>query len=226
MSQNNTPDEVAPPKIRGHGFDYEKGRGSLAMIKVPTSMLLCVWLAPTICRTTFVQTHSASIFRFGLTWVRKLIGASTTPTSPLPLGGPKEAMALLVFALILNALSTYIVTPGVSVAGKAKCVGYNNRDPRGGMNNVFGKGGRMVASHQNMMEHFPLFALTVGLTAACAPPSSTSDILLTNVLVHVLLKAFLYPILYIYDVDTGRGFCHGFAIATLVNSLWIVITRL
>lgn len=41
----------------------------------------------------------------------------------------EEAKKLLVFACAVNALATYILSPGLSVWGQSMCGGYQNRGP-------------------------------------------------------------------------------------------------
>lgn len=89
---------------------------------VPSSYVGLTVLSGGLCRTALIQTSVVAIFRFGL-------GCMGVDTAALREQPEEEARKLLVFACAMNALATYILSPGLSVWGQSMCGGYQNRGP-------------------------------------------------------------------------------------------------
>ncbi|KAG8854691.1 hypothetical protein FRB96_007376 [Tulasnella sp. 330] len=201
-------------------IDFSHGSTTQAGVTVTGFFLGCIPLSAGLARTSFIQSFLTSTFRFGLNCFGGIAGAPT-----LIQGGSQEAMKLLIFASAFNAFMTYAVTPGLSIAGQVTCVPYQNKEPRTALKHLYGKGQRMYATHQNMMETFPIFALTAGIIDSCAPPTSTSDVLLTYVLMHVFFKTAVYIPAYVFDIDVARTTSHALSIGACVSALWNIMTR-
>jgi len=217
-SKNETPKKSG---IAWSPIDFPQDKSASAGATVAGIFLGCIPLSAGLCRTSFVQSFLTSTFRFGLNCFGTLAGSPQAVVQ----GGAKDAMHLLLFAGAFNALMTYTLTPGLSIWGQSICGGYQNKEPRSGRGRLTGVGMRMVATHHNMIETFPVFALTVAAIAACAPPTSTNDVLLTYTLFHVFLKTLVYIPAYVYDIDVLRSTSHGLAVGSSVCAIWNVMTR-
>jgi len=150
-------------------------------------------------------------------------------TSLFGLNGRVPEDRIIVFASLFYAFVAYAFTPAVSVVGVAlgSDYGYSNKEPRHAKVSLAGLPHRMTASHQNLLEIFPVYALAAALTlsAEITPGSPVYDQLVNLLVLHVFLKTFIYLPSYICDLHLVRSLAHFVAIGALLSNLWKLTFR-
>ncbi|KAG8929357.1 hypothetical protein FRC02_005703 [Tulasnella sp. 418] len=199
-------------------LDYDSSKTSIT-VSVAGAYLALIPVASKICaKGSLAERMLVPAFRLGC---NVFLGQSGSDSDP------REGMRLLVFATGFSALIAYAITPALSVCGQSMIgKGYKNKEPRSGKLNLKGKARRLVSTHENLLETFPVLAIAAAFSAALAPPTSTSDPLLTRILLHVFLKSFIYIPAYVFNVDLLRTASHNLAIGSAVGAVWEVLARL
>jgi len=100
--------------------------------------------------------------------------------------------------------------------------GYDNKAPRLAKLSLSGLPHRMVASHQNLLEIFPLYALAAGLTATLDVSPSVYRQNLNLLLLHVFCKTVIYIPAYLFNQDLIRSSAHFVGIGALLGNLWLL----
>ncbi|KIO28955.1 hypothetical protein M407DRAFT_21861 [Tulasnella calospora MUT 4182] len=159
-------------------------------------------------------------------------------TSPNSLVGKALGTFFTLFGLIsdervlescslLYAFFAYAFTPGISVAGVGLgTAGYTHGDPRHAKLFLTGLPARMTASHQNLLETFPIYALVAALTALLgsrslsAPAVALYDHAANLLALHVFCKTIIYIPAYLQDLGELRSVSHFLGIGALLAVLY------
>ncbi|KAG8914708.1 hypothetical protein FRC01_003956 [Tulasnella sp. 417] len=152
--------------------------------------------------------------------VGKVLGAFFTLFGIIPDKRVLESCSLL------YAFFAYAFTPGISTAGVGLgTAGYSHEEPRHAKLFLTGLPARMTASHQNLLETFPIYALAAALTALLGSRSlSTPAVALydqaVNLLaLHVFCKTIIYIPAYLQDFGRLRSVSHFLDIGALLAVL-------
>ncbi|KAG8901838.1 hypothetical protein FRB99_005077 [Tulasnella sp. 403] len=133
-------------------------------------------------------------------------------------GGFFPARGTGIAASLLYSFVTYGSTAALSVVAAAlgSPRGYVNKEPRRGKSSLTGLPHRMASAHQNLLEIFPLFALSTGLTYALEG-KKISQQGLNFLVLHVFAKTFIYIPAYLADLDALRTVSHFIGIEAAVE---------
>ncbi|KAG8943264.1 hypothetical protein FRC04_003131 [Tulasnella sp. 424] len=122
---------------------------------------------------------------------------------------------------LLYAFTTYVLTSANSIVGVGLgSSGYHHQEPRHAKLFLTGLPYRLTASHQNLLEVFPMFALVAGLTAAQGPSSALYHQAVALLALHVFCKAIIFVPAYIKDLGVLRSAAHFIGIGALLGSLY------
>jgi uncharacterized MAPEG superfamily protein len=114
-------------------------------------------------------------------------------------------MSLPLLCLLFAALMILLTKVPVAMAMARLPGGYDNHHPRAQQARLEGFGARALASHQNMLEAFPIFA--AGVLAALV---TGNDGQWTTLLALVFIAARIaYSILYLADFHVLRSLSWG-----------------
>ncbi|KAG8815200.1 hypothetical protein FRC18_001605 [Serendipita sp. 400] len=153
---------------------------------------------------------------FGFSSSTKLLSGSAGGMG-MGVAADKKIVALGLFYSVV----TFVGTAALSITGQTigRKEGYQNYEPRRGKADLKGMAHRMVAAHQNVLETFPLFALTAALVQFTAP---TNDHLIELVALHVFSKTFIYLPAYVLGIDAARSTSHFISIGACLRALTLV----
>lgn len=122
-------------------------------------------------------------------------------------------MSVSHLCVLLAFLSIYFPKIPLSVAMARAPGGYDNKHPREQQARLEGWGKRAAAAHANGFEAFPGFAIAIVLaTLARADPWWTNALSVTFVVAR-----YVYPILYIANVDKLRSLVWGVGFAATLG---------
>ncbi|KAG9019499.1 hypothetical protein FRB90_001160 [Tulasnella sp. 427] len=128
---------------------------------------------------------------------------------------------MLASTALFYAFVTYALTSANSVVGVALgSAGYDHAEPRHAKLFLTGLPYRMTASHQNLLEVFPIFALVAGLTASQPITSPLYHQSVTLLALHVFCKAIIFVPAYLKDLGLLRSAVHFVGIGALLGSLY------
>ncbi|KAG9047643.1 hypothetical protein FS837_001836 [Tulasnella sp. UAMH 9824] len=128
---------------------------------------------------------------------------------------------MLASSALLYAFTTYVFTSANSIVGVGLgSSGYHHDEPRHAKLFLTGLPYRLCASHQNLLEVFPMFALVAGLTAAQGPSNALYHQGVTLLALHVFCKAVIFVPAYIKGLGVLRSAAHFIAIGALLGSLY------
>jgi len=130
---------------------------------------------------------------------------------------------VIVLALFY-ATSVWITTAIASSMGQGMGGpdGYQNQSPRLKKASLTGFPHRLVALHENLLDSFPLFAITAVFTQMLAPEDPHLIELLS---IHVLSKTTLYVTSYATDIDLARSLSHLVSVGSCVRALSIMALK-
>ena len=114
---------------------------------------------------------------------------------------------------------TFGASGAFSVAGQAmgRREGLDNSTPRKHVHALDGLPLRLMSAHHNLLENFAGFAVAASLAQSLAPADSQ----IANLLgLHVLLKAGLYYVSYLSDIQPPRTLSHVLATSAVINVCW------
>ncbi|KIO28963.1 hypothetical protein M407DRAFT_174500 [Tulasnella calospora MUT 4182] len=135
--------------------------------------------------------------------------------------GSIDRNQMLASTALLYAFTTYVFTSANSIVGVALgSAGYHHDEPRHAKLFLTGLPYRLTASHQNLLEVFPIFALVAGLTAAQGPSSSLYHQGVTLLALHVFCKTIIFVPAYVKGLGVTRSAAHFIAIGALLGSLY------
>ncbi|KAG8807905.1 hypothetical protein FRC18_005319 [Serendipita sp. 400] len=223
----NTPHEVSTSSPSSSDIpkslaDFGPDEGWFVPVSVHALFLGFVPIAEYLARLR-LTTH---VFNKGLgafTWAMAGFGFnSSTKLLSGTAGGMGVAADKKIVALgLFYSVVTFVGTAALSITGQTigRKEGYQNYEPRRGKSELKGMAHRMVAAHQNVLETFPLFALTAALVHFTAP---TNDHLIELVALHVFSKTFLYLPAYVLGIDAVRSASHFISIGACLRALTLV----
>ncbi|CCA73516.1 hypothetical protein PIIN_07469 [Serendipita indica DSM 11827] len=135
-------------------------------------------------------------------------------------GNGSLANSVLITSLFYSFV-VYVVSAVISIAGQAagNQAGYQNHEPRKGKESLTGYCHRMVSAHANLMETFPLFAISVLFTQMIAP---NNEHLVELVCLQAFAKTFVYIPSYISNVDLPRTISHFLSVGAALRTLTIL----
>lgn len=110
-------------------------------------------------------------------------------------------MTAALFCLIFAALMIVLTKAPLAFAMAREGRGYDNRNPRQQQARLTGFGARALASHQNMLEAFPVFA--AGVLAALV--SGAAGAWLSGLAVTFVVSRVGYTACYLVDVHALRS---------------------
>lgn len=110
-------------------------------------------------------------------------------------------MQIAITCLVFSALMIVLTKVPLAVAMNREGRGYDNRNPRAQQSRLEGFGARALASHQNMIEAFPIFA--AGVLAALV--SGADGAWLPGLSLAFVLARVAYSICYWIDAATLRS---------------------
>ncbi|KAG8825721.1 hypothetical protein FRC19_010638 [Serendipita sp. 401] len=218
-SSSSSPSSSDIPKSLA---DFGPDEGWFVPVSVHALFLGFVPIAEYLARLR-LTTH---VFNKGLgafTWAMAGFGFNSSTTTLLSgnagmgVAADKKVVALGLFYSVV----TFVGTAALSITGQTigRKEGYQNYEPRRGKADLKGMAHRMVAAHQNVLETFPLFALTAALVQFTAP---TNDHLIELVALHVFSKTFLYLPAYVLGIDAARSTSHFISIGACLRALTLV----
>jgi len=109
--------------------------------------------------------------------------------------------SLPMLSLLFAALMIVLTKAPVAMAMSRERGGYDNRHPRAQQARLEGFGARALASHQNMLEAFPVFA--AGLLAALWAGADTTVVATLAVIFCIARVA--YTVFYLIDLHAMRS---------------------
>ncbi len=107
--------------------------------------------------------------------------------------------------LLASALMVLLTKAPVAIAQAREQGGYDNRHPRAQQARLTGFGARALASHQNMLEAFPIFAAGLLLALFAEADSFWISVLA----VAFLIARVAYSIFYLADYHLLRSMSWG-----------------
>lgn len=110
-------------------------------------------------------------------------------------------MQIAIACLVFSALMIVLTKVPLAVAMNREGRGYDNRNPRAQQARLEGFGARALASHQNMIEAFPIFA--AGVLAALV--SGADGAWLEGLSLAFVLARVAYSVCYWTDAASLRS---------------------
>ncbi|MBY6204221.1 MAPEG family protein [Halomonas denitrificans] len=110
-------------------------------------------------------------------------------------------MTVAVYCLIAAALMIVLTKVPLAWAMSKEGRGYDNRNPRQQQARLTGFGARALASHQNMIEAFPVFAAGVLLALLSGATGSW----LTGLALAFVIARVVYTACYLADLHALRS---------------------
>jgi len=128
-------------------------------------------------------------------------------------------MTIAVGSIIFAALMVMFSKVPLAIAQGRSEGGYDNNHPREQQKNLSSFGMRALASHQNAIEAFPLFAVGVLLALWAQAPIETVNMLC----LAFVISRVVYTVCYLLDIATLRSLVWtvGF-----VSSVWLMVLAL
>ncbi|KAG8830066.1 hypothetical protein FRC17_005519 [Serendipita sp. 399] len=209
---NNNNNELVPKSLA----DFGPNDRWFAPVGIHALFLGFVPVAEYVARLR-LTTH---VFNKGLgtfTWAMAGFSTRQLGTAGMGVAADKKVLALGLF----YAVVTFVSTTALSITGQTigRPGGYQNYQPRKGKPELSGMAHRMVAAHQNALENFPIFALTVALVHFTAP---TNDHLIELVALHVFSRSFIYLPAYVLGIDVARTAAHLISLGAAIRALTLV----
>ena len=127
--------------------------------------------------------------------------------------------AIPMLSLLFAALMIVLTKIPVAVAMSREKGGYDNRHPRAQQARLEGFGARALASHQNMLEAFPVFA--AGLLASLW---AEADITVVAILAATFCIARVaYTVFYLIDIHAARSIAWSAGFLASIGLLVIAV---
>ncbi|MED5492240.1 MAG: MAPEG family protein [Pseudomonadota bacterium] len=127
-------------------------------------------------------------------------------------------MSIPLWSLFIAALMLVLTKAPVAVA-QSRSGGYDNAHPRAQQAELNGWGARALASHQNMIEAFPVFAAGVLVVLTTGTLGVAANVLC----IIFVLSRIGYTALYLLNLATLRSLVWG---AGFVSSLGLMLLPL
>ncbi len=128
-------------------------------------------------------------------------------------------MTVAVYCLIAAALMLVLTKVPLAWAMSKEGRGYDNRNPRQQQARLTGFGARALASHQNMIEAFPVFAAGV-LVALLA---GATGAWLTGLAIAFVIARVVYSVCYLADVHALRSIAWAVGFAASVGLMVLAL---
>lgn len=128
-------------------------------------------------------------------------------------------MTIAVGSIIFAALMMMFSKAPLAIAQGRSEGGYDNNNPREQQDKLTGFGRRALASHQNAIEAFPLFAAGVLLALWAQAPMETVNMLC----LAFVVSRVAYTVFYLLDVATLRSLVWAVG---FVSSIWLMVLAL
>jgi uncharacterized MAPEG superfamily protein len=128
-------------------------------------------------------------------------------------------MTIAVGSIIFAALMMMFSKAPLAIAQGRSEGGYDNNNPREQQDKLTGFGRRALASHQNSIEAFPLFAAGVLLALWAQAPMETVNMLC----LAFVVSRVAYTVFYLLDVATLRSLVWAVG---FVSSIWLMVLAL
>ncbi|KAF8213980.1 hypothetical protein K438DRAFT_1956081 [Mycena galopus ATCC 62051] len=148
-------------------------------------------------------------------------GASSVESSP------QKAVALLTlfYVFVIFILSAIMSAEAQLLGNKT---GYKNKEPRLNKRNVTtGLPHRMISTHEALYDIFPAYAVAVALFVSTSTGpltfSTSASTALNALVLHVVLKLFVFTPSYLLDVDPVRTYSHMCSVAAILVAIWGVV---
>ncbi|KAF9515649.1 hypothetical protein BS47DRAFT_1381446 [Hydnum rufescens UP504] len=139
--------------------------------------------------------------------------------------GPRDTQSILM-VVGLAAFHTYSFSAVVSVYGQSSHPGgYQVRSPRLVKSQLRGLPHRLVATHEALMDVFPLLGTTAAFVLATHSlakntTGSPSVTLIDGLFLYAFVKHILYYIVYLADIPDLRSPLHTFSVSALLSVLY------
>ena len=128
-------------------------------------------------------------------------------------------MTIAVGSVIFAAIMIMLTKAPLAIAQGREEGGYDNNNPRQQQKNLQGFGQRALASHQNTLEAFPLFAAGVLLALIAEAPIA----MVNNLCLAFVVARVAYSVCYLMDIATLRSVAWGVG---FVSSIWLMVLAL
>ncbi len=128
-------------------------------------------------------------------------------------------MTVAVYCLIAAALMIVLTKVPLAWAMSKEGGGYDNRNPRQQQARLTGFGARALATHQNMIEAFPVFAAGV-LVALLA---GATGAWLTGLAIAFVIARVVYTVCYLADVHALRSVAWAVGFAASVGLMVLAL---